>query len=298
MKTAVIFFLVAVIVAGTVSLRAQDDLFDLFGEEEPTIDYTYATFKTSRVVYGQSVENPASGNLLFLIQHNFGALNSGAYELFGLDRATIRLGLEYGINDRIAIGVGRSTWEKTYDGFAKVKLLRQSSGARVMPVSVSYFGSITVNTLRWQFPERTNYFSSRMAYVHQLLIARKFGESFSLQLSPTVIHKNLVPTLADQNTSYALGAGGRVKITNRVTFNAEYFYYPADQTTFDRTDIISLGFDIETGGHVFQLHISNGQAMFERAFISETFGKWGGGDVYFGFNISRNFVIVKPDSFR
>ncbi len=298
MKATSRLLIVLAFCTGTYSLKAQDDLFDLFGEDEPVIEYAYATFKTTRVVYGHSVENPAEGNLLFLIQHNFGALNSGAYEFFGLDRATIRLGLEYGINDHIAVGIGRSAWEKTYDGFIKVKLLRQSSGARMMPLSVSYYANMALNSLRWQFPERTNYFSSRLSYVHQLLIAHKFGESFSLQLSPTVIHKNLVPTKADKNLSYAMGFGGRVKLTNRMTFNAEYFYYPEDQTTLNRMDIVSLGFDIETGGHVFQLHISNGQAMFERAFITETTGKWGGGDIFFGFNISRNFVIVKPKAFR
>jgi opacity protein-like surface antigen len=298
MKTSYIFFVLACVWLMSGRLTAQDDLFDLFEDEEPTIDYAYATFKTTRVVYGQSIESPATGNLIFIIQHNFGALNSGAYELFGLDRATIRLGLEYGINDFIMVGVGRSSWEKTYDGFVKAKLLRQSSGARNMPVSVSYFGSMVVNTLRWQHPERTNYFSSRLGYVHQLLIARKFGESFSLQLSPSLIHKNLVPTLADKNTSFAAGVGGRFKLNARVTLNAEYFYYLEDQTTIDRTNILSLGFDIETGGHVFQLHISNGQAMFDCAFISETTGKWGQGDIYFGFNITRNFVIVKPEAFR
>jgi opacity protein-like surface antigen len=298
MKAIVTHLLVIMLFIAPANLLAQDDLFDLFGEEEAAIEYTFATFKTSRVVYGQSVESPAAGNLLFLIQHNFGELNSGAYELFGLDRATIRLGLEYGINDYLAVGLGRSAWEKTYDGFVKLKLLRQSSGARHMPVSISYYANMAVNSLKWQYPDRTNYFSSRLSYVHQVLIARKFGESFSFQLSPSIIHKNLVPTLADKNTSYAVGFGGRLKLTSRMTFNAEYFYYPDDQTTLTKTDIISLGFDIETGGHVFQLHISNGQPMFERAFITETTGKWGSGDVYFGFNISRNFVIVKPEAFR
>ncbi len=279
-------------------VEAQDDLFELFGDDEPTTEYTFATFKTTRVVYGQSIENPPSGNLVFVIQHNFGALNTGFYELFGLDMATIRLGLEYGINDFVSVGAGRSSFGKTYDGSLKVKLLRQSSGARNMPVSVSYYGVMGVNTLKWRFPERENYFSSRLTYVNQLLIARKFGEAFSLQLSPTLIHKNLVPTVADKNTSFATGIGGRVKLNPRVTLNAEYFYYPDNQTSLNRKDILSIGFDIETGGHVFQLHISNGQAMYESAFITETAGSWGKGDIFFGFNITRNFVLVKPAAFR
>jgi len=279
-------------------VAAQDNLMALFEEEKPALELTYATFKSTRVVYGHAVENPAAGNLLFLIQHNFGALNSGIYDLFGLDRATMRMGFEYGINDYISVGVGRSTWEKTYDGFVKAKLLRQSTGSVRMPFTVAYVGAIAVNSLNWAVPDRDNHFSSRVSYVNQLLIARKFSNALSLQLSPTVIHKNLVPTRQDENTSFALGLGGRYKVTQRVSLNAEYFYYPKDQTTLPHTDVLSVGVDIETGGHVFQLHVSNGNAMFERAFISETSGKWGKGDLFFGFNISRTFVLKKPESFR
>lgn len=159
-------------------------------------------------------------------------------------------------------------------------------------------GSITVNTLKWAVPDRKNYFSSRLAYINQLLIARKFSNMFSLQLSPTLIHKNFVPTREDKNTSFALGIGGRYKLSQRLSLNAEYFYYPSDQTTLQRTDAVSIGFDIETGGHVFQLHISNAQAMFDRAYITETTGSWGKGDIFFGFNIARTFVLKKPKAFR
>lgn len=283
----------------TTDIFAQDDMFALFDKgTKPATEYTYATFKTSRVVYGQSVENPANGNLLFLVQHNFGAINSGPYEFFGLDKANIRLGFEYGLNDRFAIGIGRSSWEKTVDGFVKAKILRQSSGEQSMPITVSYFGSMAVKTLKPQNTNQNNYLTSRLAFVHQLLIARKFNNDLSLQLSPTVIHKNLVKTTRDKNTSFACGIGGRYKLTQRTSFNAEYFYYPKSQTTLKTSDILSLGFDIETGGHVFQLHISNGDVMFDRAFITETTGKWTKGDIFFGFNISRAFVIRKPKEFR
>ncbi|MBK9291728.1 MAG: hypothetical protein IPM52_08900 [Bacteroidetes bacterium] len=272
-------------------LVAQNNLLDMFEDEAPTTEYAYATFKAPRVVYGQSVEQPAKNNLMFLIQHNFGAVNSGFYDLFGLDRATMRMALEYGLNDRIMLAAGRSTWQKTYDAGLKVRLLRQSSGAKVMPVTVSYATGMALNSTRWANPDRKNYFSSRLSYYHQLLIARKLNQAVSLQLSPTLIHKNLVSTRKDQNTSFALGAGGRFKLTQRASFNAEYFYYPSSQTTLKRNDALSVGFDIETGGHVFQLHFSNAGAMFERAFITETQGSWAKGDVYFGFNLYRNFVL-------
>ena len=274
-----------------VPTRAQNNLLDMFEDETPKTEYAFATFKAPRVVYGQSVEQPAKYNMMLLIQHNFGSVNSGFYELFGLDRATMRLALEYGLNDRIMLAAGRSTWQKTYDAGLKVKLLSQSSGEINIPITLSYATGMALNSSRWANPERENYFSSRLSYYHQLLIARKFSPGVSLQLSPTVIHKNLVPTRDDQNTSYALGAGGRFKLTQRASLNAEYFFYPSSQTTLERYDALSFGFDIETGGHVFQLHFSNAGAMFERAFITESTGRWAKGDIYFGFNLYRNFVI-------
>lgn len=289
MKPAVQLTVLLLFLAG--SAVAQNNLLDLFDDDKPKTEYAYATFKAPRVVYGQSVEQPAKGNMMFLIQHNFGSVNSGFYELFGLDRATMRMALEYGLNDRIMLAAGRSTWQKTYDAGLKVKLLRQSSGEINMPVTLSYATGMALNSTRWANPERENYFSSRLSYYHQLLVARKFSPAVSLQLSPTIVHKNLVPTRSDRNTSFALGAGGRFKITQRASFNAEYFYYPSSQTTMERHDALSLGFDVETGGHVFQLHFSNAGAMFERAFITETTGRWTKGDIYFGFNLYRNFVV-------
>jgi len=279
--------------------KAQDDLMDLFGDEPQTTDYTTATFKTTRLVLGQSIENPAPGVLMFLIQHHFGYLNSGAYEFWGLDQANIRLGFEYGVNDWLALGVGRSSYKKTFDGFVKGKILRQSTGLKEMPLALTYFGSISLTSLKWQYPERENYFSSRVAYTHQLLIARKFNSSLSLQITPTLVHKNFVATEEDHNDIFSTGFGGRVKLTNRTSLNAEYWYVLPDQLPSQTVrNSFSVGFDIETGGHVFQLFFTNSDPIFESGFITETTGNWLDGDVYFGFNISRVFTIKKPESFK
>lgn len=272
------------------------ELMDVFGEEEPKTEYISATFKTTRIVSGHSIENPANGVLLFMISHHFGRLNQGAYDFFGLDQATIRLGLEYGLNDRISVGIGRSTYQKTIDGFVKAKLLRQSIGVRNMPFSLTAFASTDLFTLKWQDPERTNYFSSRFSYVLQLLLARKFNEKLSLQLTPTLIHKNLV-IIENTNDNFALGFGGRYKLTKRLSLNMEYFHNMPGYIADNFENPLSIGFDIETGGHVFQLHFTNSQPMFDRALITETTGKWGNGDVYFGFNITRVFTIKKPKGF-
>lgn len=268
------------------------DLMEMLKNTEPKTDYTYATFKTTRIVLGQSVENPATGTLQFLIEHDFGTLNSGAYELWGLDESTIRLGFEYGINDWLSVGVGRSSYEKTFDGSVKAKILRQSTGAKKMPISLSFYGAAFLKS--WKWPEgRTNYFSSRMSYVAQLLLARKFSNAFSLQLTPTYIHKNLVPLKTDQNDIFAIGIGGRLKVAHRTSLNAEYFYLLPGTTADKYENSLSLGVDLETGGHVFQIRLTNAQPMFERAFITETTEKWLDGDIYLGFTVNRVFTIKK-----
>lgn len=277
----------------SIGLFAQDDLMTLF-DEGPQTDYAYGTFKTTRVVLNHSVQAPAAGEMVFIISHHFGKINEGAYNFWGLDAATIRLGLEYSLNDFVSFGIGRGTWKKMYDAHLKLKLLRQSSGKRNMPITLSYFTSLGINSLRWQNPDRVNYFSSRLSYVHQLLIARKFTEIISMQLTPTVVHRNLVAAKDDQNDVFALGAGGRVKLNRRTSINIEYFYLLPGKTADNFNNSLSVGFDIETGGHVFQLFFTNSNPITEHGFITETTGRWDKGDIFFGFNITRTFTLVKP----
>ena len=274
-------------------VNAQEDLMNMLEEEagEQT-DYTSATFKSTRILNGHSIERMPQGQLDFRIHHRFGQINSGAYELWGLDQANIHFGLEYGFTNWFMAGVGRGTYEKTYDGFIKLSPLRQSKGAQNMPVSVSLFASTAVNSLKWSDPERTNYFSSRLSYVFQVLVARKFNQRFSAQITPSLVHKNLVPTELDPNDMFALGFGGRIKLTNRISFNAEYYHvFKSDYLSESIYDPLSIGFDIETGGHVFQLVFTNSLAMIEKGFLTETTGQWGKGDIHFGFNLSRVFML-------
>jgi len=207
------------------SAFAQEDLMDMINDRtDEEINYTSATFKSTRIMNGHSVEKMPPGQLDFRISHRFGTLNSGLYEFFGLDQSSIHFGLEYGILKWLMAGVGRGTYEKTFDGFCKFTILRQSTGSRVIPVSVSMLSSVAVTSVKWASPERTNYFSSRLSYVHQLLIARKLNQAFSVQIAPTFVHRNLVATEFDHNDLYSIGAGGRVKLSNRISFNAEYYY--------------------------------------------------------------------------
>jgi hypothetical protein len=265
------------------------------------VDYTIATFKGTKVINGHSIETPAGGVLQFLIQHRFGRVNGGAYEFFGLDNATIRLGLDYGITDRLAVGLGRSSFEKTYDGTVKYKLLRQSTGKRTLPLSLTLLSSMAIKTIEWPEPERPNYFTSRMYFTFQTLIARKITSGLSLQLSPTLVHRNLVATTEDANDVIVLGLGGRQKLNGSITLNAEYFYILPNQIVSPLygeqvRNCFSVGVDLETGGHVFQLHFTNSRGMYDKFFLTETTGDWLDGDIHFGFNISRVFTIVNKSS--
>jgi Membrane bound beta barrel domain (DUF5777) len=261
--------------------------------DEVKIEYAYATFKATRIVNSQSIENVPKKDLLFVIQHRFGNINDGIYEFFGLDNPTIRFGLDYGINDRITIGVGRSSFQKTYDGYLKVKLTRQVKGEKNFPLGISFFSSASYLSLKPFESEGGLNTSQRMAYVNELLFARKFSSKFSFQLTPALVHRNYV-TAPQPNDIWALGAGGRIKLTQRVSLNLDYVYQfnnPDKGTIY--YDMISVGFDIETGGHVFSLHVTNSDGMTERYFIAETTGDILNGDLFFGFNISRVFHIGK-----
>jgi hypothetical protein len=287
---ALLFFLLSSTVSG------QDDLMKLINEDSAVVtNYATATFKSTRVMNGHSVERMPPGQLDVRISHRFGTLNSGAYNFFGIDQANIHLSLEYGILKWLMAGIGRASFEKTFDGFTKFTLLRQSSGGKIMPVSVSAVTSIALKSLRFPDETRKNYFSSRLAYTSQLLIARKINPEISVQISPSWVHRNLVGTELDPNDIYSIGAGGRIKLTKRTSLNGEYYYLLNPKSGFSQGiyNPLSVGFDIETGGHVFQLIFTNSLGMIEKQFIGETTGSWEKGDIHFGFNISRVFNLKK-----
>ncbi|MFM1930056.1 MAG: hypothetical protein RL387_1384 [Bacteroidota bacterium] len=271
---------------------------DLFSEKSSLSgrDITTGIFKSTRIVNGQSIENVGAGVLDFRILHRFGAINQGGYNLFGLDQATMRLGLDYGINSKLMVGVGRSTFEKQYDAFVKYRLLRQQTGERNIPLSVSYAGTAIYKSLKDVVTTYEPYKTDKLSFAHQILVASKVNDYFSIQLTPTVVHYNMVEHQGMPNDFYSLGTGFRLRLSPRVNLTSEY-YYRFDKLT-GYYNPMTLGLDIETGGHVFQLHVTNSTGMTERTFINETTGSWGKGDLRFGFNISRVFTVRKPKELR
>ena len=268
----------------------QDDLLALL-EDESGKQITTSVWKGSRVVLGHSTKTRTKGELDFLISHRFGRLNQGAHELFGLDVSFIRLGLEYGITDDFNIGIGRSSFDKTYDAFVKYKFLKQSTGSGSSPVSIVYFGSVSNKTTpREQDDPTYDTFSERLAMTTQFLVSRKMNANLSLQLMPTLVHKNRVEFF-DNNSQIAMGVGGRIKVSPGMAITGEYYYRLNVPDASPYKNPISIGVDIETGGHVFQLHFTNSVMTIERSVITETLDDFFDGDIHFGFNISRTFQL-------
>jgi hypothetical protein len=293
MKKNILLLLCGLGLAFTAS--AQDDLLNMIQSENPDKPVpVYATFKSTRVVNLQSNETMKARHLDFRIQHRFGPVENGAYDLLGLDGAVIRLGLEYGITDRLMAGAGRSTTGKTYDGFVKYQLVQQQKGG--FPLAIGLFGSTAINTLEWADKTRNNLFTSRLSYTAQVLFTKKFNEYVSLIVTPTMVHYNLVADKATPNDIYAVGIGGSFKISRSVRLNAEYIprlngrdVPKAANGDPAYYDAVAIGVDIETGGHVFQLHFTNSVGLIEQQFVARNTNAITASALRFGFNISRTF---------
>lgn len=281
-------FLTVFLILASLQLSSQD-LLDVLELEAPvTENIVSATFKGTRIVNGHSIENRKNKELEFIISHRFGRVNTGFEELFGLDQANIRFALEYGLTDDLTAGLGRSSFEKTYDGYLKYSLLKQKTGANAFPFAVSLFGSIAAKSQKAiAGNERT--FAESLFYVGQVLIAKKVNSSLSIQVTPTYVHRNLATIAADPHDIFALGFGTRVKLSKRVSLNAEYYQQFQNLTSINARNSLAFGVDIETGGHVFQIILSNAITMVEKSFITETTGNFFGGDIHLGFNLSRTF---------
>lgn len=282
-----------VLLAGEkIQAQQNEDLLKLVKEDSvKKKEWATGAFKSSRVINGQSMEMIGKGVLDVRILHRFGLVSNGAKEFFGLDQASMRLGFDYGLGTNLTVGVGRSTLNKEIDAFFKYRPIRQGYGGG-SPVSILWVSGITVNTLPWTDTTRKNYFSSRVAYYHEIIIGRKFSEAFSLQVSPIMVHRNLVTNADDKNNLWALGIGARMKLSKRTAFVVDYHPILSGREPGTK-DPLSMGFDIETGGHVFQLHFSNAVGMNEKAFLTGTTYDFWRGDIRFGFNLSRVFQVAK-----
>lgn len=293
-RRLILFCLLAL--AGFIRVAGQDDLLGMLDQEiKPARIPVDATFKSTRVINCHSIERMQKGDLEFHMGHRFGLLSSGFKDFFGLDESSSHLSLEYGITDWLEAGAGRATIDEYFNGFLKLSPIRQSRGTKGIPVSVSFLAQTMITTKDYPDPSWSVDAIHRISYCMQMLVARKFAPWLSLQLSPTWIHRNMVATPQDPNGLFALGFGGRLKFTQRTALTCEYFWLKDRLllTGPPRYNPLTIGVDIETGSHVFQLFVTNASAILENGYIAGTTNSWKKGELHVGFNISRVFTIMK-----
>ncbi len=288
-------------------VAAQDDLLaDLESEQEEITEYAFATFKGTRAINLQSPQLPAKGVLQYIFIHRFGAFNNDyLYNNLGMNTAEVALQLDYGVTDWLNLGLSSGTASpRTYSGFVKYRIARQSKGARVMPFSLVGYSSLTWNNERYTLEVPYNE-SDRLSFTNQLVIARKFSQRFSLEVVPTHVHFNLVSLNSEDNDILSIGTAARLKLTQQIGLSLEYIYQinpletslhtlGAEVVMQQNQNVLSAGIDIETGGHVFQIFFTNSRGIADPYTIAQTPGQWKDGAIHLGFNISRVFTIVKP----
>ena len=277
----------------SLAVQAQEsDLFDVF-EESTQSEVVYATFKGTQLINASTNETPGEGVLQFVMAHRFGSFNDDyLYNFFGLDNAQVRMQLDYGVTDRLNIGIGRSSFLKVADGFVKYQLLQQQKGTKTVPVSITLHSSTNYRNARYT-DGIDHAMSDRLSYMHQAIIARKWNRKLSTLVSPSVVHFNLVPTAQDPNTTAHITLGARYKISNRMALTGESTLLSNREFNSGEryTTPFALGVDIETGGHVFQLHISNTRAMNGPYWMARNPYSASNGGLFLGFNISRVFTV-------
>ncbi|MEX0314873.1 MAG: DUF5777 family beta-barrel protein [Allomuricauda sp.] len=254
---------------------------------ETSENFETAAFKGLKVVNFESTKMVSEKELYFVVSHRFGSIKTGIEDFFGLDQAVTRLNLIYGITDGINVSISRSSFQKTYEGALKLRLIRQKKES--FPLTIVWHNSAQINTSLDEDNLPGLEFKHKLGYATQLLVSRKVNEKLSLQLAPTFFHNNLVSVTEQDNSQYALGIGGRHKLTKRWSINVDYGIHLNRAATSPFSNPLSVGFDLETGGHVFQLHFTNAQPMNINNFLGQATGDWSEGDIFFGFNISRVF---------
>ena len=244
-----------------------------------------SAFKGLKIVNLESTKLAAKGDLYFIVAHRFGSVKDGFEGFFGLDNANTQLKFVYGLTDYLTISAARS--ELAYDFSTKYSLLNQKTEG--FPVSIAGFSSLAINnTLKESlYPKFT--FNDRFTYVQQLLISRKFSEKLSLEIAPTVFHENFIDNALQNNAQYAIGMGGRYKLSKRWSLNIDYAAHLNRASNSLYKNPLSIGFDLDTGGHVFQMHFTSSQGIHEAGYLGQTTGDWTKGDVFFGFNLLRVF---------
>jgi hypothetical protein len=268
---------------------AQDDLLNQLDSEKSTEkQIETSAFKGLQICNMQSTKMPIKGEWHILISHRFGDLSQGLDNFFGLDQAYTKIGAIYGPTSWLSLGFSRQTYQKTYELAVKYKFANQITDG--FPFAIVGYNTMDIRSDLKKDANPSLEFNNRLAFTSQLLISRKFSDSFSLQIAPVYVHKNLYDPLTERKDQFVMTGGGRMKISKRMSINLEYAARVKTPENEKYYDALTAGLDIETGGHVFQMVFSNSQAMNDVAVFTNANGNWGKGKgIYFGFNMYRVF---------
>lgn len=286
------------------ALCAQDDLMDMLEEETPEEnEVVFATWKTMKLVNLHSTEMVKKNALDFRVTHRFGNMGTpsggGPHNLYGLDNsADIRISFDYGITENLQVGVGRSKYNELIDASIKYKILSQKE--KKVPLSIAAYANSGI-TPEQDVNGRYKDWQNRLSYVLQVIFARKFSDRISFEVTPILTHRNSVDRVADgegtiltdENTLMSLGFGGRFMFTKRMGLIIDYVHtfseFRDNYKPQNFYDPLGVGLEIETGGHVFHITLTNAAGIMENNYIPETTDSWENGGMKLGFNISRTF---------
>ncbi|MEW4924736.1 DUF5777 family beta-barrel protein [Algibacter sp. 2305UL17-15] len=280
-------YLIAAVFLVPLVFFSQEDLLNEIDTDSVITPYETAVFKGLKIVNFESTKLVAKDELNFIVSHRFGSIKNGINTFFGLDEAVTRLNFVYGVSDGFNIGVSRSSLLKIYDITFKYRLVRQEKNG--FPFTIVGYNAILINTALDKDNMPLLKFKHRLGYTTQLLISRKVNTNLSFELAPTFFHDNYVAVGSQNNSQFALGFGGRHKLGKRWSINADYGLHLNRASNSPFKNPISIGMDLETGGHVFQMHFTNAQPMNTNGFLGQGSGDWADGDIFFGFNLSRRF---------
>lgn len=242
-------------------------------------------FKGTRFINAQSANLADKGDLLLQIQHRFGDISSGAYDFFGLDQASMRIGFEYGFTNNFNLGIGRSTYLKTFDAFGKYQILQQNDN---FPLTIAINAGGSIPSIRDYFPDEYDNFSDKVSVSAQVHLATTI-KNFGFQISPGYLKTGYL-LLEQQNLSiFTLAVGASIRISKKVSANIEYLHPFTSELSMQNP--LSMGIDLDTGGHLFQIIVSNSQRMFDQALYTQTTGEWTEASLFFGFNLVREFNL-------
>ncbi|SHH38758.1 DUF5777 family beta-barrel protein [Wenyingzhuangia marina] len=283
------FFLVFLLLCN-VSIFSQSNLLDMIDDDtDEASTEVSSTFKSYKLVNFETPKLVPKNHLNFIVAHRFGSVKNGIEDLFGLDIASTRLQFVYGLSDKINLSFSRSKFRRTYDFGAKYHIINQKKNG--FPFTIAGHHLLGIDTSLDENLLPGIRFANRLRSTHQLIMASKINDKLSVEFVPTILHDGLVELEEQDNLQYALGFGGRYLFTKRMGIVVDYGLHLNRASTSPYKNVFSIGYEIETGGHVFQLHFSNAQGMYENAFITQAAGDWSKRDFFFGFNINRIFNL-------